>query len=199
MYKKGYWLPEITKKLNQSRSQLRKMIKVIIDGYKILHFMSLLTAVSKILTTSDKNMKFRSSHCQCKLKNQLMIFIIGFNMRLIQVLFRLSYLKWRQRGSVIRVGDLNAEDPGSNPPFRLRNEFVLGDPRGKFTMLCKQPTGLPLASWDSQLGERRNFNMALKKPFRGVVIRHLYLFLENIFIYIYLYLFLEKISNVQFK
>ena len=30
IYKKGYWLLEISKKLNQSRSQLRKMIKFII-------------------------------------------------------------------------------------------------------------------------------------------------------------------------
>ena len=43
----------------------------------------------------------------------------------------------RRRGSVVRVGDLNAEDLGSNPQLGLRNEFVLGDPRGKFTTLCK--------------------------------------------------------------
>ena len=42
----------------------------------------------------------------------------------------------RQRGSVVRVGNLNAGDPGSNP-LGLLNEFVLGDPRGKFTTLCK--------------------------------------------------------------
>ena len=35
------------------------------------------------------------------------------------------------------VRDLNAEDPGSNPLLGLLNEFVLGDPKGKFTMLCK--------------------------------------------------------------
>ena len=49
---------------------------------------------------------------------------------------------------MVRVGDLNAEDPGSNPRLRLLNEFVLGDSRGKFTTLCKQPTGLPPTSWD---------------------------------------------------
>ena len=43
----------------------------------------------------------------------------------------------RQRGSVIRVGDLNAEDSGSNPRLGLLNEFVLGDPRGNFTTLYK--------------------------------------------------------------
>ena len=43
----------------------------------------------------------------------------------------------RQRDSVVRAGDLNAGDPGSNPRLGLLNEFVLGDPRGKFTMLCK--------------------------------------------------------------
>ena len=37
----------------------------------------------------------------------------------------------RQRGSVVRVGDLYAEDPGSNPLLGLLNEFVLGDPRDK--------------------------------------------------------------------
>ena len=44
---------------------------------------------------------------------------------------------WRQRGSVVRVRDLNTEDPGSNPRLRLLNELVVGDPRGKFTTLCK--------------------------------------------------------------
>ena len=43
----------------------------------------------------------------------------------------------RQCGSVVRVGALNAGDPHSNPRLGLLNEFVLGDPRGKFTTLCK--------------------------------------------------------------
>ena len=43
----------------------------------------------------------------------------------------------RQRGSVVRVGDLNAEDMGSNSRLGLLNEFVLGDIRGKFTTLSK--------------------------------------------------------------
>ena len=43
----------------------------------------------------------------------------------------------RQRVSVVRVQGLNAEDPGSNPRLGLLNEFVLGDPRGNFTTLCK--------------------------------------------------------------
>ena len=38
----------------------------------------------------------------------------------------------RQRGSVPRVGDLNAGDLGSNSGLGLLNNFVLGDPRGKF-------------------------------------------------------------------
>ena len=42
----------------------------------------------------------------------------------------------RQSGLVVRVGDLNVEDPGLNPRLGLLNEFVLGDPRGKFTTLC---------------------------------------------------------------
>ena len=43
----------------------------------------------------------------------------------------------RQHGSVVRAGDLNAGGPGSNPRPGLLNEFILGDPRGKFTTLCK--------------------------------------------------------------
>ena len=42
-----------------------------------------------------------------------------------------------QRGSMVRVGDLNAEDPGSNHRLGLLNEFILSDPRGKFTTLYK--------------------------------------------------------------
>ena len=38
---------------------------------------------------------------------------------------------------MVRVGDLNAGDPGTNPRLGLLNGFVLGDPRGKFTMLRK--------------------------------------------------------------
>ena len=34
---------------------------------------------------------------------------------------------------MVRVGDLNAGDPGSNPRLGLLNEFVLGDPRGFLT------------------------------------------------------------------
>ena len=33
--------------------------------------------------------------------------------------------------------NLNAEDRGSNPRLGLLNEFVLDDPRGNFTTLCK--------------------------------------------------------------
>ena len=36
-----------------------------------------------------------------------------------------------------RVVDSNAEELGSNPRLGLLNEFVFGDPRGKFTTLCK--------------------------------------------------------------
>ena len=39
----------------------------------------------------------------------------------LNILFR------RQRGSVVRAGDLNTEDPGSNPRLGLLNGFVLGD------------------------------------------------------------------------
>ena len=48
----------------------------------------------------------------------------------------------KQRGSVVRVGDLNTEDPGSNPRLGLLNEFVFGDPRGKSTTLCTE-----IANW----------------------------------------------------
>ena len=34
-------------------------------------------------------------------------------------------------------GDLNAGDPGSNLRLGLLNVFVLGDPRNKFSTLCK--------------------------------------------------------------
>ena len=49
----------------------------------------------------------------------------------------LVLLKYDQCGSVVRIGGLNAGDPGSYPRLGLQNEFVLGDPRSKFTMLCK--------------------------------------------------------------
>ena len=66
---------------------------------------------------------------------------------------------------MVRVGDLNAEDPGSNPGLGLRNGFVLGDPRDKFTTHCKQPTGLPPTSWDFLLGlERGGFERDTEKP-----------------------------------
>ena len=39
--------------------------------------------------------------------------------------------------SVVRVGDWNTEDPGLNFRLGLLNEFDLGDPRVKFTTLCK--------------------------------------------------------------
>ena len=43
----------------------------------------------------------------------------------------------RQRDSVVRAGDLNREDPGSNPRLGLLNGIVLGNTRGKFTTICK--------------------------------------------------------------
>ena len=54
-----------------------------------------------------------------------------------QALVFFPYVFPRQRGSVVSVGDLNAEDPGSNPRLKLLKEFGLGNPRGKFTTLCK--------------------------------------------------------------
>ena len=42
-----------------------------------------------------------------------------------------------QHGIVVRFGGLNAVDPDSNPGLGLLNEFVLSDPRGKFTTLWK--------------------------------------------------------------
>ena len=35
---------------------------------------------------------------------------------------------------MVRVGEMNAEDLGSNSRLGLLNEFVLGDPKGKFTI-----------------------------------------------------------------
>ena len=46
------------------------------------------------------------------------------------------YQTW-QSGSEVGAGDLNTEDPGSNPRLGLLNGFVLGDTRGKFITLCK--------------------------------------------------------------
>ena len=55
----------------------------------------------------------------------------------------------RRRGSVGRVGDLNAEDPGSILRLGLLNEFVLGDPRDKNSprfvnsqLVCFLPVGI---------------------------------------------------------
>ena len=36
-----------------------------------------------------------------------------------------------------RVEGFNKEDPGSNPQLGLMIEFVLGDPKGKLTTICK--------------------------------------------------------------
>ena len=66
---------------------------------------------------------------------------------------------------MVRVGDLNAGDPGSNPELRLPNGLVLVDPLVKFATLCKQKTGVPPSGW-----REWDFNMALKNPFRGSVI-----------------------------
>ena len=49
---------------------------------------------------------------------------------------------------MVRVGDLNAEDPDSNPRLGLLNEFVLGDPRAtspRFVnsqLVCLLPVGI---------------------------------------------------------
>ena len=52
----------------------------------------------------------------------------------------------RQRGSVVRVGDLNAEYPGSNPRLGQLNEFVIpgvNPPRFVNSQLvCLLPVGI---------------------------------------------------------
>ena len=76
---------------------------------------------------------------------------------------------------MVRVGNLNVEDPGSNPRPELLNKFVLGDHKEEnFTTLCKQTTGLCLLPVGILKWERGDFNMTLKSLFRGVVIRYLY-------------------------
>ena len=62
-----------------------------------------------------------------------MIKLITFDDKsFIRIVFYTKYnIIRRQRGSVVRVGDLYAEDAGSNPLLGLLNEFVLGDPRDK--------------------------------------------------------------------
>ena len=60
-----------------------------------------------------------------------------------------------QRGSVVRVGDLNAEDPASNPRLGLPNEFLLGDPRANSPRLvnsqlvCLLPLGI--LNWEREI------------------------------------------------
>ena len=74
---------------------------------------------------------------------------------------------------MVRAGDLNVEDPGSNPRPELLNKFVLGDHKEEnFTTLCKQTTGLCLLPVGILKWERGDFNMTLKSHFRGVVIRY---------------------------
>ena len=54
----------------------------------------------------------------------------------------------RQCVSVVRVGDLHVEDPGSNSWHGLLNEFALGDPRDKSLrfvnsqLVCLLPVGV---------------------------------------------------------
>ena len=69
----------------------------------------------------------------------------------------------RQRGSVIRAGDLNTENLGSNPQIGLLNlsSVILGTNSPCFV----NSTGLPPTSWDSKLGERgRGFLYDTGKP-----------------------------------
>ena len=64
-----------------------------------------------------------------------------FNWMIDNIYAHKSNLLVRQRDSVVRAGDLNTdlntEDPGLKSRLGLLNGFVLGDPRGKFTTLCK--------------------------------------------------------------
>ena len=74
---------------------------------------------------------------------------------------------------MVKVGDLNTEDPVSNPRLGLLNEFVLGDPKGNFTirfvnsqLVCLLPVGI--LTW-----ERGDLKITMKGFFRGVIIRYL--------------------------
>ena len=76
-----------------------------------------------------------------ELKYQMLLNIEDFsenlwNNSLIRIDDKPVYFQKWQRSSVVRAGNLNAEDPGSNPLLGLLNGFVLGD-RGKLTTLCK--------------------------------------------------------------
>ena len=79
---------------------------------------------------------------------------------------------------MVRAGDLNTEDPGSNPRLGLLNGFVLGDIRGNSPsfvnsqLVCLLPVGI--LNWKKGEGD---FNMILKSPFRGVIIKYLLLLL----------------------
>ena len=63
--------------------------------------------------------------------------------------------KGRQRVSVVRAGDLNTEDPGSNPRLGLLNGFVLGDTIGANSprsvnsqLVCLLPVGI--LNWEKE-------------------------------------------------
>ena len=92
-----------------------------------------------------------------------------------------SSVFWRrQRGSVVRVGNFNAEDLGTNPRLGLQHGFVVADPKSKFFML------LNIASWFAfyQLGfltGEQKFNMTLKSPL-GELSRAIYLLISYLFV-----------------
>ena len=79
----------------------------------------------------------------------------------------------RQRGSVFRIGDLNADDLGPNPQVGLLNGFALGDPSQiHHALFASYQLGFLTGEWV--------FNMTLNSPLRGFVIRCLY------FMYLYM-------------
>ena len=63
-------------------------------------------------------------------------------------LFIYLFINRRQRGSVVRVGALNVEEPGSDPLLGLLNEFVLGVPGANLQcfvnsqLVCPLPVGI---------------------------------------------------------
>ena len=98
-----------------------------------------ITAIRALLVVLLSNVSLVKTQLQWMNKLQL-------RMRFLAT--QIDHFIIRQRGSMVRVGDLNTEDLGSNPRLGLPNGFVL-DTGGKFTTLCKQPTVLPPTSWDS--------------------------------------------------
>ena len=68
-----------------------------------------------------------------------------FSTELIDV----TKVRSRQYGGVVRVLDLYSGGPRFKPSKLLLSGFILGFPEfNSLGVLCIQPTGLPVGSWD---------------------------------------------------